>query len=228
MRLLYHGHSAFQLDVDGATLQIDPFISENPLAQGVVRLEDLPADVILVTHAHGDHFGDTPALAKRTGALVVGAWEITEYMDRKHGYGNVQPLNTGGGFDLPWGRITKTWALHSSSFPDGTYGGNPGGFIIEAEGRCVYVAGDTAPYAEMAWIGEDYNIDVAILPVGDVFTMGHAGSIRAAAMLDPAGVVPCHYNTFPPIRTDIQDWASRMRGAGQTPFVLAPGQSMEI
>ncbi len=228
MKLTYFGHSAFQLDVEGATLQIDPFISENPLAQGVVRVEDLAADVILLTHAHGDHFGDTPALAERTGALVVGAWEITEYMGRNHGHANLQPLNTGGGFDLPWGRISMTRAQHSSSFPDGTYGGNPGGYIIEAEGRCIYAAGDTAPFPEMEWIGEDHDIDVAILPVGDVFTMGHAGSVRAAAMLNAAGVVPCHYNTFPPIRTDIQEWATRMRGAGQTPLVLAPGQSIEI
>lgn len=228
MKLTYFGHSAFQLDVNGVVILIDPFISGNPLAEGVVRLEDLKADVILVTHAHGDHFGDTPALAARTGALVVANFEITAYLERSHGYTNCVAMNTGGGFDLPWGRVTQTWALHSSSFPDGTYGGNPGGFVVESGDRCVYFAGDTAPFAEMAWIGDNHDIDVAVLPVGDVFTMGAPGSVRAATMLRAAGVIPCHYDTFPPIKTDIQSWADRMRGAGQTPFVLAPGQSMKI
>lgn len=228
MELTFFGHSAFQLEVEGTLIQIDPFITGNPLAEGVVQVDDLAADAILVTHAHGDHFGDTPALAARTGAVVVANFEITSFLEREHGITKVQPLNTGGGFDFPWGRVTNTWALHSSSFPDGTYGGNPGGFVIEAAGRCVYVAGDTAPFYEMAWIGDHHDIDVAILPVGDVFTMGEAGSVRAAMMLRAAGIVPCHYDTFPPIRIDIEAWARRMRGAGQTPFVLKPGQSMQI
>ncbi|MDA0378599.1 MAG: metal-dependent hydrolase [Bacteroidetes bacterium] len=228
MRLTFYGHSAFQLETQGVVIQIDPFISDNPLASAVTRLEDLAADVILVTHAHGDHFGDTPALAARTGALVLANYEITEYLARHHGITHTQSLNTGGGLDLPWGRVTNTWALHSSSFPDGAYGGMAGGFVVEAEGRCVYVAGDTAPFAEMAWIGDSHDIDLAILPVGDVFTMGPEGSVRAAALLRAAGIVPCHYDTFPPIRVDIRAWAERMRRAGQAPFVLAPGQSMEI
>lgn len=228
MKLTYFGHSAFQLDVGGAIVQIDPFITDNPLASAVTSAERLEADAILLTHAHGDHFGDTPAIAARTGALVVSNYEITQYMASRHGHENTQPLNTGGKIDLPWGRVTYTWVRHSSSFPDGTYGGNPGGFIIEAEGKCLYISGDTAPFFEMTWIGETHDIDVAVLPIGDVFTMGHDGSIRAAGMLGAGMIVPCHYNTFPPIETDTEAWSERMRASGQTPHVMDPGQSLTI
>ncbi|MDE2995864.1 MAG: MBL fold metallo-hydrolase [Bacteroidota bacterium] len=118
MKLTFFGHSAFQLEVAGAVVQIDPFITGNPLASGHVSADDLAADAILLTHAHGDHFGDTPSIAARTGALVMANFEITQYMGQRHGHENVQPLNTGGGADLPWGRVTNTWARHSSSFPD--------------------------------------------------------------------------------------------------------------
>ncbi len=228
MKLTFFGHSAFQLETGGQTIQIDPFITGNPLAEGVVSADDLSADVILLTHAHGDHWGDTVAIAERTGALVVANYEITQYLGMRHNYTNAQPLNTGGGVDLSWGRLTNTWARHSSSFPDGTYGGNPGGFMIEADGKCLYVAGDTSPFSEMAWMGEDFDIDVAVLPIGDCFTMGHAGSVRAATMLKPGKVVPCHYDTFPPIETDLDAWSSLMNQAGHAPHVLAPGQAMDV
>jgi len=228
MQLTFFGHSAFQLQVGGHSILIDPFITGNPLAEGIVTADDLSPDTILLTHAHGDHWGDTPSIASRTGALVVANFEITQYLASRHGHENVQPLNTGGGVDLGWGRVTNTWARHSSSFLDGTYGGNPGGFIIEAGGKCLYVAGDTSPFAEMAWIGEDFDIDVAVLPIGDCFTMGHEGSVRAASMLNAGRIVPCHYNTFPPIETDTVVWSTRMTAAGQTPHVLAPGQTLDI
>ncbi len=228
MKLTFFGHSAFQLETEGHTILIDPFITGNSLAESVTSAAALQADTILVTHAHGDHWGDTPEIAARTGALVVANFEITQYMHRTHGYDNVQPVNTGGRVDLDWGRVTCTWARHSSSFPDGTYGGNPGGFMIETDQGCLYVAGDTSPFAEMAWLGEDFAIDVAVLPIGDCFTMGHEGSVRAANMLKAGRIVPCHYNTFPPIVTDLDAWTRRMTAAGLTPHVMTPGSSMDI
>lgn len=228
MKLTFFGHSAFQLETGGHSILIDPFITGNPLAESVVAVDDLSPDTILLTHAHGDHWGDTPEIAARTGALVVANFEITQYITGNHGHDNVQPLNSGGSVDLGWGRVTNTWARHSSSFPDGTYGGNPGGFMIEADGTCLYVAGDTSPFAEMAWMGEDFDIDVAVLPIGDCFTMGHAGSLRAAAMLAPGRVIPCHYDAFPPIETDTIAWSTLMTEAGQSPHVMAPGQTIDI
>ncbi|WP_272481695.1 MBL fold metallo-hydrolase [Rhodothermus marinus] len=119
-------------------------------------------------------------------------------------------MNTGGSWQFPWGRVTQTYARHSSSFPDGTYGGNPNGYILEIEGKVIYDLGDTCPFAEMAWYGEDYNIDVALMPVGDLFTMGVEGAVRAAKMLKPGLIIPIHYNTFPPIQIDIEQCRRRL------------------
>ena len=228
MKLTFFGHAAFQIETGGLSILVDPFITGNPLAERVVSADDLMPDTILLTHAHGDHWGDTPALALRTGARVVANFEITQYLSERHGHGNVQPVNTGGTIDLGWGLVTNTWARHSSSFPDGTYGGNPGGFMIEADGKCLYLAGDTSPFSEMTWMGEDFDIDVAVLPIGDCFTMGHSGSIRAADMLGAGRIIPCHYDTFPPIETDTVVWSTLMTEAGHTPHVLAPGHSLVI
>lgn len=125
MTITYFGHSALQIETNGTTLLVDPFITGNGLAEGVVTADELNPDVILLTHAHGDHWGDTPAIAERTGALVVANFEITSYLGRVHGYENTHPMNTGGSWTFDWGRVTQTYARHSSSFPDGTYGGNP-------------------------------------------------------------------------------------------------------
>lgn len=228
MKLTYFGHSAFQIETNGTTILVDPFITGNRLAEPVVRAADLRPDVILLTHAHGDHWGDTASIAARTGCLVVGNFEVTQYLSQKHGHDHVFAMNTGGSADFPWGRLTQTYARHSSSFPDGTYGGNPNGYLVEAEGRCIYAAGDTCPFAEMAWIGEDYQVDVALLPVGDTFTMGPADSVRAARMVDPGVIIPIHYDTFPPIEIDIDAWATRMHDVGFVPRVLKPGESLSL
>lgn len=228
MKLTYYGHSAFQIETGTATLLFDPFITGNPLAEGVVAAAELNPTVILLTHAHGDHWGDTVAIAQRTGALVVANYEITQYLTRVHGYTHVHPMNAGGSWDFSWGRVTQTYARHSSSFPDGTYGGNPNGYILQLEGRTIYDMGDTCAFAEMAWIGEEYAIDLALIPIGDDFTMGPKEAVRAARMVRPKLSVPIHYNTFPLIRVNETDWVRRMAEAGLEAQVLRAGETMEL
>ena len=228
MKLTYFGHSAFQLEIGDTTVLVDPFISGNRHAEGVVTADQLEPDVILLTHAHPDHWGDTPDIAKRTDALVVSNFEITNYLTREHGHENVHAMNTGGWHSFPWGRVQYTWARHSSSFPDGTYGGNPGGFIIHAEETCLYAAGDTSPFAEMEWMGQEHDIHMALLPVGDCFTMGPEDSVRAANMLGPNVTVPIHYDTFPPIEIDIDAWAELMDEAGRVHRVMKPGENVTL
>ncbi len=228
MKLTYFGHSAFQIETGGVTLLFDPFITGNPHTKGVIKAADLSPDVILVTHAHGDHWGDTPTLAPRTGAQVVANFEITQYLGRQTGHDHVLPMNTGGSWSFDWGRVTQTYARHSSSFPDGTYGGNPNGFLLHVEEKWVYDLGDTCPFAEMAWIGEEHDIDVALMPIGDCFTMGPKDSLRAARMLRPKLILPLHYNTFPLIEVDVAAWATMMGEAGFETRIPAPGETLTL
>lgn len=228
MKLTYFGHSAFQFEMGGANILLDPFITGNMHTDGVVVAESLSPDFILLTHAHGDHWGDTADIATRSGATVVGNFEITQYLTSNHGHENVQPLNTGGAWTFDWGRVTQTYARHSSAFPDGTYGGNPNGYMIEAEGKVIYAMGDTSPFSEMEWLGKDYDIDIALMPIGDCFTMGPSASIRAANMIQAALTIPIHYNTFPLIEVDTSEWLDLMSNAGHNARVLTPGETIEV
>ncbi len=231
MKLTYFGHSALQIETGGARILFDPFISGNPSADGVVTLDDLVPDVIVVTHAHGDHWGDTPELAARTGALVVATHELAQVLIKRYHYANVQPLNTGGAWTFDWGRVKFTDARHSSSLPDGTYGGSPNGVLLYAEDKVVYNAGDTCPFAEMQWIGDDQMIDLAILPIGDCYTMCPEDALRAVRMLRPRQVLPVHYNTWPPIAIEddrLRRWEDDVRAADAEPIVLQPGGSLVL
>ncbi|NNE69220.1 MAG: metal-dependent hydrolase [Rhodothermales bacterium] len=228
MKITYYGHSTIALEVKGTKVLIDPFITGNPHCDGVVQAADLSPDVILLTHAHGDHWGDTESIVAACSPLVVANHEIVTYLSEKTGHEKVQGMNLGGSFDMPWGRVTQTLARHSSSFPDGTYGGHPNGYLIESGDDVVYVAGDTAPFAEMAWLGEEYDIDLAFLPIGDVYTMGISGAVRCAKMLRPAVTVPVHFDTFPPIKVDVSQWEARMIDAGMRAQVMAPGETLSL
>lgn len=228
MKLTYYGHSAFQIETNGTTLLFDPFITGNKHTEGVVTADALHPDVILLTHAHSDHWGDTVEIAKRTGALVVANFEITQYLSEQHGYDNIQPMNTGGSWTFDWGRVKQTYARHSSSFPDGTYGGNPNGYLVEIEGKCLYDLGDTDPFYEMTWIGEEYDVDVALMPIGDCFTMGPQDAVRAARMIQPKLSLPLHYNTFPYIEVDVERWTNLMREGGFQTKVPAPGETLDL
>lgn len=228
MKLTYFGHAAFQIETGGATLLVDPFISGNPHAKDVVDAEQLDPDAILLTHAHGDHWGDTPDIAARTGALVIGTADVVAYVQNKHGHDHVHGMNTGGSFEFDWGRLTMTWARHSSSFPDGTYGGNPAGYILEAEGRTIYMAGDTDRFAEMAWYGKDFSIDLALLPVGDNFTMGPAEAVKAAEMLRAGLAVPIHWGTMQVLTGDPDEFVERLSRVGIEGRKLGAGETLEL
>ena len=228
MTITYYGHSAIQIVTNGTTLLFDPFIDGNPHAEGVVTAADLSPDVILITHAHFDHWGDTPALVERCAPLVVGQWEVCEYTKRETGHETVHPMNTGGAWDFEWGRVTQTYARHSSSFQDGTYGGLASGYLLRAEDLLIYNAGDTAVFPEMERMGRMHRIDLAFLPVGDDLTMGVDEAVEAAKLLRPKRVVPVHYDTFPLIEADMDDWSSKMDEAGIEPLVLKPGDTLEL
>ncbi len=219
------GHSAFLFEVNGRSILTDPFLTNNPLAP--VKADEVPADLILVSHGHGDHVGDTVAIAKRTGALVLSTPEICAWLGRQ-GVERLWEGNIGGSYygdtiDVKW-----TPALHTSSLPDGSYGGEPTGFIIRAAGKRIYFAGDTGLFSDMKLIGE-VGLDVAFLPIGDKYTMGVEDSIAAIKLLNPRHVVPMHFNTFPPIEQDVTDWARRVNNqTNATPIVNDPGYAHVI
>jgi L-ascorbate metabolism protein UlaG (beta-lactamase superfamily) len=220
------GHSAFAFNIDGHPVLVDPFLTGNPLA--AANPDQLDAEIILLSHAHGDHLGDTVSIAKRTKATVVSNFEIGNWMS-KQGIQNISQPNTGGTGDYGFMRVKLTIAFHSSSFPDGTYGGNPNGFVITTQGGIrVYYAGDTALFSDMQLIG-DQRIDVAFLPIGDFFTMGPDDSLKAIQYVRPKIVVPMHHNTFPPITQDVGYWANRVNSeTNALPIVLDPGGSYTV
>jgi L-ascorbate metabolism protein UlaG (beta-lactamase superfamily) len=225
VRFTWLGHSAFAFEFDGHKVLLDPFLTGNPLA--AADPNDLEAEIIFLTHAHGDHSGDTLAIAKRTGAKVVSNAEIADWASR--GGAQSHGMNTGGGYDFGFVHARQTNALHSSSFPDGAYGGNPNGFIFTLRsGQRVYFAGDTALFSDMSLIG-DYGIDLAFLPIGDNYTMGPEDALKAIKLIRPKLVVPMHYNTFPVIMVDVAGWANRVSSETDAqPIVLDPGGSYSL
>jgi len=230
-RVRWLGHAALLLESDGRTLLIDPFLTGNPKA--AVEAGDVPADLILISHGHGDHVGDSVAIAQRTGATVATNYEISEWLKQPPqgiSAAKVQGLQHGGSFLFDQAvRVKLTLAFHGSVLPDGTYGGNPCGFIVTfPDGTKIYDAADTALFGDMALIGEE-GLDLAILPIGDYYTMGPDDAVRAVKLLKPRYVLPIHYNTFPPIAQDAHAWAARVKSeTNAQPVVLQPGEWFEI
>ena len=212
------GHYAFEIRTGDQTVLVDPFVNDNPVA--TVSADDLEADFILVTHGHADHVADVASIANRTGATVVAPVEVAAWFQSQQNVENTIQLNLGGGIQLPFGHVRMTIAHHSSSMPDGSYGGNPAGYILTlAEGK-VYFSGDTALFMEMELYGRQ-GIDLAILSIGDHFTMGPEDSVQAIKMLNPARVVPAHFNTWPPIEQDASAWADKVSASTEAqPVVL--------
>ena len=212
------GHYAFEIRTGDQTVLVDPFVNDNPVA--TVSADDLDADFILVTHGHADHVADVASIANRTGATVIAPVEAATWFQSQQNVENTIQLNLGGGIQLPFGHVRMTIAHHSSSMPDGSYGGNPAGYILTlAEGK-VYFSGDTALFMEMELYGRQ-GVDLAILSMGDHFTMGPDDSVEAVKMLKPARVVPAHFNTWPPIEQDANAWADKVSSSTEAqPVVL--------
>jgi L-ascorbate metabolism protein UlaG (beta-lactamase superfamily) len=225
-RLRWLGHACLLFESDGKNVLIDPFLTGNPLA--AAKADEVPADFILVSHGHADHVGDTVAIAKRTGATVIANYEIAGWM-QKQGVKKTHGMQHGGGFQFPFGRVKLTLAFHGSQLPDGSDGGNPCGFYLTFnDGKRVYDAADTGLFGDMKLIGEE-GIDLALLPIGDYFTMGPADALRALKLLSPGRVVPIHYNTFDVIKQDPQRWAEDVRRARLAePVVLKPGDWLDV
>jgi L-ascorbate metabolism protein UlaG (beta-lactamase superfamily) len=225
-RVRFLGHSCLLVVADGLNVLIDPFLTGNPLA--AARSEEVPADFILVSHGHPDHVGDTIAIANRTGATVVCNYEMSLWFE-KQGLKKVHGQQHGGGFAHPFGRVKLTLAFHGSALPDGSYGGNPAGFLLYLkDGKKIYAAADTGLFGDMRLIGEE-GIDLAALPIGDNYTMGPDDALRAVKLVQPRKVLPIHYNTFPVINQDARAWAERVKKETQAqPVVLQPGEWVDV
>ena len=226
MNLTYYGHSCFAVETGGRTLLFDPFITSNPLASAI-DVNAIRADFILVSHAHQDHLADAAGIAKRTGATLIASFEVVQWLS-KHGVAKAHGVNHGGGAKFDFGRVKYVNAIHSSSFPDGTYGGNPGGFVVESAEGNFYYSGDTALTMDMKLIGESTKLAFAVLCVGGNFTMDAADAVKAAAFVQCDSIVGVHYDTFPPIKIDHHEAIKTFEAAGKRLHLLKIGETRKF
>lgn len=225
MKIIFYGHACFGITVGDAHLLVDPFITPNPKAEHI-NIDDIKADYILITHAHQDHIADVETIAKRTNAMIISNFEIANYFDERD-FEN-HPMNHGGQWDFEFGNLKYVNAIHTSSFPDGSYGGQPGGFVIEGEHKNIYIAGDTALTMDMKLIPLHTKLDLAILPIGDNFTMGIKDAILASNFVECDKVLGCHYDTFGYIEIDHEEAKRQFFDAGKDLMLLAIGESIEL
>ena len=225
MQITYLGHGCILIIVNKKTLLIDPFITANPLAKHI-DINELKADYILITHAHQDHILDVESIANRTGAKIISNYEIVMHYLAK-GF-NGHPVNHGGTCVFDDINIKYVNAVHTSSFPDGTYGGQPGGFVVSNNDKSVYIAGDTAVTFDMKLIPMQTKLDLAILPIGDNFTMGVDDAIIASDFVECNKILGCHYDTFPPIEIDKAEAVKKFKTKSKELILLEIGTSIEI
>jgi L-ascorbate metabolism protein UlaG (beta-lactamase superfamily) len=223
MNFTYYGHACFSVEIGKHTLLFDPFISGNPLAKSI-DLQSLKADYILVSHGHMDHLLDAVAIAKRTGATMIAPFEVSQWL-AKQGAPKTHPVNHGGGCQFDFGRAKLVNAIHSSSLPDGSYGGNPGGFVVQSDAGNFYYSGDTALTKDMELIGESVRLAFAVLCIGGNFTMDVDEAIRAAQFVKCDNIAGVHYDTFPPIAIDHEKALEKFRAAGLRLHLLKIGAS---
>lgn len=223
-KLTFLGHSGYLLEGSKATLVIDPFLNGNPLAKH--KPSDIRADYVILTHGHGDHLGDGIEIAKNNNATVIANFELASYCQSK----GVQahPMHIGGGFNFPFGRVKLTIAHHGSVTPDGAYAGNPAGVLVTMDGKTFYHAGDTGLFYDMKLIGEINNIHVAVLPIGDNFTMGIDDAVIATEFLQPELVIPMHYKTFDVIEADPAEFVKKVSAKGFKAKILEVGETFEF
>jgi len=224
-KFTYYGHGTLGLEIQGYHLLIDPFFTDNPATK--TKPEDLKPDYLLISHGHGDHVGDAVEIAKNTGAIVIANAEIAKWLSTRGA--EVHAQHIGGGHDYPFGYVKLTQAVHGSALPDGSYGGMPAGFLITTgDGEKIYIAADTGLFAGMSLIGEE-GIDLAILPIGDNYTMGPDDALRAIKLIQPKYAVPAHYNTWDLIAQDPTTWKKRVEAETDTiVHVLQPDSILEF
>jgi L-ascorbate metabolism protein UlaG (beta-lactamase superfamily) len=224
MKTTYYGQSCVEIEAGGKKLLFDPFITHNPLAKDI-DVSSIKPDYILVSHGHGDHVGDLIAIQKQSNAKVICIAEIATWLGNQgieaHG------MNIGGGFNFEFGRVKMVNAIHSSGLPDGSYGGNPAGFVLYADGKKIYFAGDTALTYDMKLLAAE-NLDWAILPIGDNYTMGAGDAIIACDFINCKNVVGVHYDTFPAIKIDKEDVQEKFVKAGLNLKLPAVGESISL
>ena len=226
MKITFYGQNCLGLEIKGKHILVDPFISGNDMAKDKVDVNAIKADYILLTHAHEDHVLDAEAIAKRTGAVIVSNFEITNHYEEK-GI-EVHPMNHGGRWKFEFGKVKYVVAHHTSSFADGKYGGQPGGFVIEGEHKNIYIAGDTALTMDMKLIPLFTKLDLAILPIGDNFTMGIEDAIIASDFVECDKVLGVHYDTFGYIEIDHEEAKRKFYDAGKDLMLLEIGESIEL
>lgn len=224
MKFTYYGHACFAVEAGGKTLLFDPFIKSNPLA-GAIDIGKIAADFILVSHGHGDNLEDVKEIGGRTGATVITPFEPSVWFE-KQGVKNVQGMNHGGAAKMPFGRVKLTNAVHSSSMPDGSYGGNPAGFVIESTDGNFYYSGDTALMMDMQLL-RDHALDFAVFPIGDFYTMGIEDACRAAEFVGVKKFVGVHYDTFPPIKLDRAGALKTAKAAGVELLLPKLGETID-
>ncbi len=226
MKITFYGQNTLALKIGDINVLVDPFITGNDLAKDKVDIMDLKADYILLTHAHQDHILDAEAIAKNTGAVIVSNFEIASHYEAK-GF-EVHPMNHGGSWDFEFGKLKYVNAVHTSSFPDGSYGGQPGGFVLEGEHKNIYIAGDTALTMDMKLIPMQTDLDLAVLPIGDNFTMGVDDAIIASDFIECDKILGCHYDTFGYIEIDHEEAKRKFYEKGKDLMLLEIGEAIEL
>ncbi|PTX63264.1 L-ascorbate metabolism protein UlaG (beta-lactamase superfamily) [Melghirimyces profundicolus] len=230
MNITFHGQSCFEIDHEGTKLIIDPFLKDNPLAKA--KPEEIETDYILLTHGHGDHVGDTVEIAKRNHATVIANFELANWIGFQ-GVEKVHPMHIGGAHSFDFGRVKLTQAFHGSGFIDEEkkeiiYLGMPAGLLLTLGGKTIYHAGDTGLFSDMKLIGAQNDVDLALLPIGDNFTMGPEDALLAAEWVGARKVVPMHYNTFPLIEQDADAFVRQLKEKNMDGQVVQPGESFDL
>ena len=226
MYITYYGHSCFLVKINGKNLLFDPFIGDNPLASEI-DIDSIEADYILVSHGHWDHIADLVKIAKRTHATVISNFEISQWAE-KQGITKTHPMNTGGHWIFDFGKVKCVQAIHSSSMPDGSYGGNPMGFLIEAPEGNFYYAGDTALHYDMKLIGDYKTMNFSFLPLGNNFTMGIDNAVIASDFIKCDHIIGMHYDTFDVIKIDHKEAKRKFEHSGKELLLMKIGESREL
>lgn len=225
MKLRYFSHSSFAITTNsGLTVVIDPFLDGNPTSP--VKASEVNADFIVLTHAHGDHLGDAFAIADRTDALMICVNELAQYCTSK-GY-KAHNMHIGGGRNFDFGHLKFTIAHHGSMTPDNTYGGEPAGVVLTIDEKTIYHTGDTGLFYDMKLIGEMTPLDYMLLPIGDNFTMGITDAVKAVELANPGLAIPMHYNTFPVIEADPEEFKAKVEAIGKKARVMEFGEEIEL